>query len=331
MKVLFIGGTGLISTAVTQLAIEKGIDLTLLNRGQRLIEFSNQVKHLYCDIYDEKAVQEKIKNLHFDAVVDWIAFTVEHVERDYRLFKGHTNQYVFISSASAYQKPIPKLPITEHEVSLGNPFWGYSQNKEKCEHYLLNLKDQSFPVTIIRPSHTFNFKSVVSQLNSWSYPYTLINRLKNHKPVIMPDQGKARWTLTYNKDFAYAFLDVLGNPKAYNDFYHLTSDKSYTWIEIFEMLKKATSSHSELIYVPIEKIADQFPYYNGSLLGDMRESVLFDNSKIKKVAPHYVSKTGYEDVVQDVVSWYENHQDQQTIDVDFDKQYDALVSIYQHK
>jgi nucleoside-diphosphate-sugar epimerase len=331
MKVLFIGGTGLISTAVTKLAIKKGIDLTLLNRGQRSLEFSNQVKHIICDINDEIAVSEKIKDLHFDAVVDWIAFTVEHVERDYRLFKGHTNQYVFISSASAYQKPIPKLPITEHEVALGNPFWEYSQNKEKCELYLQNLKDNSFSVTIIRPSHTYNHRSVVSQLNSWINPYTLLHRLKMNKPVIMPDQGKALWTLTYNEDFAFSFLDVLGNPKTYNDFYHLTSDKSYTWMELFEMLKKATHSHSELIYIPIEKIAKQFPDYYGSLLGDMRESALFDNSKIKKVAPNYVSITGYEDVVSDIVTWYENHLDQQMIDEDFNRRYDDLVKTYQQK
>jgi nucleoside-diphosphate-sugar epimerase len=330
MKVLFIGGTGLISTAVTELAIERGLDLTLLNRGQRSLAFSNKVQQLYCDIYDEKAVQEKIKNLHFDVVVQWIAFTVEHVERDYRLFKGHTNQYVFISSASAYQKPIPKLPITEHEVALGNPFWEYSQNKEKCEVFLQSIQDEFFPVTIIRPSHTYNLQSVVSQLNSWSYPYTLISRLKLNKPVIMPDEGKALWTLTYNKDFANAFLDVLGNPKAYNEFYHLTSEKSYTWLELFQMLKKATNSQSELVFIPIEQIAEKFPDYYGSLLGDMRESTLFDNSKIKKIAPHYVSKTGYEDVVQDVVSWYENHPDQQNIDKDFDKRYDALILARKH-
>jgi nucleoside-diphosphate-sugar epimerase len=326
MKVLFIGGTGLISTAVTKLAIKKNIDLTLLNRGRRSLSFSNQVKHIICDINDEISVSEKIKDLHFDVVVDWIAFTVEHVERDYRLFKGHTNQYVFISSASAYQKPLPKIPITEHEVALGNPYWGYSQNKEKCELYLQNLDDKSFPITIIRPSHTYNQQSVVSQLNSWINPYTLIHRLKLNKPVIMPDQGKALWTLTYNEDFAFAFLDVLGNPKTYNDYYHLTSDKSYTWIEIFEMLKKVTHSRSELIYIPIEKIADHFPDYYGSLLGDMRESVLFDNTKIKNIAPNYVSKTGYEDIVSDVVSWYENHIEHQRIDEDFDRRYDALVS-----
>ncbi len=329
MKVLFIGGTGLISTAVTKLAIEKGIDLTLLNRGQRSSAFSNQVKQLVCDIYDENAVKEMMKDLHFDAIVDWIAFTVEHVERDYRLFKGHTDQYVFISTASAYQKPIPKLPITEHEVALDNPFWGYSKNKEKCERYLLGLNDQAFPVTIIRPSHTYNLQSVVSQLNSWPHPFTLLNRLKQHKPIIMPDQGKALWTLTFNEDFAHAFLDILGNKKAYNDFYHLTSEKSYTWMELFHMLKKATNSHSPLVYIPIEKIAEKFPDYEGSLLGDMRESALFDNSKIKKVAPHYLSKTGYEDVVHDIVRWYENHPEHQTIDEDFERRYEALVADYQ--
>ena len=329
MNVLFIGGTGLISTAVTKLAIEKDIDLTLLNRGKRSSAFLNQVKHIECDIYDEKAVKEKIKDLHFDAVVDWIAFTVDHVERDYRIFKGHTNQYVFISTASAYQKPIPKLPITEHEVALGNPYWEYSQNKEKCENYLRNLSDDSFPVTIIRPSHTYNLQSVVSQLNSWPHPYTLIHRLKQHQPIIMPDQGKALWTLTYNQDFAHAFLDVLGNPKTYHEFYHLTSDKSYSWMALFDMLKKATQSQSKLIFIPIEKVAEKFPDYYGSLLGDMRESALFDNSKIKSVAPHYVSKTGYEDVVNDIILWYENHPEHQTVDEDFDKRYDELVSTYQ--
>lgn len=326
-KILFIGGTGLISTAVTELAIEKGYDLTLLNRGHKNDLFSENIKEIICDIYDEKAVSEKIKDLHFDAVVDWIAFTKEHVERDYRLFKGHTHQYVFISTASAYQKPLPKLPITE-DIPLDNPFWGYSQNKKYCEDYLFSLNDDAFPVTIIRPSHTYNDQSVVSQLNSWTHPYTLIKRLKEHKPIIMPDQGKAYWTLTYNKDFAHAFLDVLGNKETYDNYYHITSDKSYQWLDIFQALKDATHSSSPLIFIPMDVIAEKFPDYRGSLLGDMRESAIFDNSKIKTVAPNYVSVTSYLDKVKDILKWYEHEKNAQTIDEEFDQRYHDLVQMY---
>ena len=325
MKILFIGGTGLISTAVSQLAIQKGLELTILNRGQRNDELPKKVERVRCDIYDEKAVQKFLVNRHFDAVVDWIAFTTDHVQRDYRLFKGYTNQYVFISSASAYQKPIPKLPITEKEVPLNNPFWTYSQNKQKCEEYLLGLNDPSFPVTIIRPSHTYNDHSIVSQLNSWPHPYTLIHRMKQNKPVIMPEQGKSRWTLTYNQDFAFAFLDIFGNPKTYGEFYHLTSDKSYSWLELYQMLKEAVGSKSELVFMSTEKIAEVFPDYSGSLLGDMKDSAIFDNSKIKAVAPNYVSKTEYRDVVKNAVLWYENNPEFQTIDEDFYKRYDLLI------
>jgi len=328
-NILFIGGTGLISTAVSELAIEKGFNLTLLNRGNKNYSFKGKVNEIICDINDEKAVKEKLKDLYFDAVVEWIAFTKEHVMRDYRIFKGHTAQYVFISTASAYQKPLPYLPITE-DIPLDNPYWGYSQNKKICEAYLLSLNDDHFPVTIIRPSHTYNDQSIVSQLNSWTHPYTLLRRMKEHQTVIMPDQGKAYWTLTYNKDFAHAFLDVLGNPKTYNNFYHLTSDKSYQWLELFDMLKKAVGSKSELIFIPKEVIAKKFPDYYGSILGDMGGSAIFDNSKIKEVAPNYVSKTEYSDIVDNAVLWFMNHPEYQTIDEDFDRRYNELIEQYKN-
>lgn len=331
MKVLFIGGTGLISTAVTKLAIQKGTDLTLMNRGQRSSQFNDQVKHMICDINDEKAVKDNLKGLYFDAIVEWIAFTVDHVKRDYHLFKGHTKQYVFIGTASSYQKPIPKLPITESEVPLDNPFWEYSKNKEKCENFLNQLNDPEFNVTIIRPSHTYNEKSVVSQLNSWPHPYTLLNRLKLNKPVIIPNQGKALWTLTYNGDFAHAFLDVLGNPKTYGEAYHITSEISYSWNDLFRMIKDEVGSQSKVIYMPVEEVAKKFPDYSGSLLGDMRDTALFDNSKIKSIAPNYVSKTEYKDVLKKVVKFYNDHKEYQTIDEDFDRRYDELVSSFQDK
>ena len=331
MKVLFIGGTGLISTAVSELAIQKGFDLTLMNRGQRLDGLSKKVERIHCDIYDLNAVQKALVNRHFDAIVDWIAFVPEHVERDYKLFKGHTDQFVFISSASAYQKPTPKLPITEKEVPLDNPFWEYSKNKQRCEEYLLSLKDDQFPVTIIRPSHTYNEQSVVSQLNSWPHPYTLIHRMKQNKPVIIADQGQSSWTLTYNKDFAHAFLDILGNPKTYGEVYHLTSDKSYNWLEIHSMLEEAIGVKSEKVFVPTKEIVEVFPEYKGALLGDMMGSALFDNSKIKEVVPNYLSKTEYRDIAKKVVQFYESHPEYQTIDENFNQRYDQLVEAYRFK
>ena len=186
-------------------------------------------------------------------------------------------------------------------------------------------------MTIIRPSHTYNEQSVVSQLNSWPHPYTLLNRLKLNKPVIIPNDGKTLWTLTYNGDFAHAFLDVLGNLKTYGEAYHITSEISYSWNELFQMIKDEVGSKSKVIYVPVEEVAKKFPDYSGSLLGDMRDTALFDNSKIKSVAPHYVSKTEYKDVIKKVVKWYNDHKEYQTIDEDFDRRYDELVLAYQEK
>ena len=331
MKVLFIGGTGLISTAVSELAVQKGFELSILNRGQREDGLSNKIERINCDIYDLDAVQKVLKNRYFDAIVQWIAFTPDHVKRDYKLFKGHTNQYVFISSASAYQKPIPILPITEKEVPLDNPYWEYSKNKQRCEEYLLNLNDKEFNVTIIRPAHTINDRSVVSQLNSWPHPYTLINRMKQNKPVIIADNGNSIWTLTYNKDFAHAFLDILGNPKTYGEVYHLTSEKTYNWLDIHKILEEAVGVKSKMIFVPTKEIVEVFPEYKGALLGDMMGSAIFDNSKIKSVAPNYKSITDYKEIAKKTVQFYNSHPEFQTIDKDFDQRYDQLVERYKNQ
>lgn len=331
MKVLFIGGTGLISTAVSKLAIIKGFDLWIMNRGMSTDDLPLNVNRVICDINDENAVKMFLNQHRFDAIVDWIAFTLEHVQRDYHLFKGYTNQYVFISSASAYIKPITKLPITEKEVVLDNRFWTYSKNKQLCEEYLLGLNDPEFNVTVIRPTYTYDEKSVVAQLNSWEHPYTLIHRMKMNKSVVILDDGKALWTLTYNGDFAHGFLDVLGNPKTYGEAYHLTSDLAYTWLEIHQMLEKALNIKVETIKIPTEEVIKHFTEMEGNLLGDKAHSLVFDNSKIKAVAPNYKSETGYEEIIIKTVKWYEEHQEFQIIDEEFDQNYDELVKRYKEK
>lgn len=328
MKILFIGGTGLISTAVVEEALQRDYDVYLLNRGHKEVNFSKPVKTLIADINDEQRVAELLAGHTFDVVIEFFAFTVEHVQRDYRLFKGKTKQYVFISSASAYHKPIPKLPITE-DIPLENPFWEYSQNKKYAEEYLLSLKDEDFNVTIIRPSHTYNDQSLVFQLKSGQYPYTMIDRILKDKPVIIPDDGKSLWTLTYNKDFAKAFVDVFKNEKTYQNYYHLTSEKVYSWNEIIESIYQALNKKPNIIYISTDDILKVFPEFKGELYGDKKEDAIFDNSKIKSVAPNYVSETEYTDIVKNVVNYYLTHKEAQSIDSKFIERYERLVKIHQ--
>jgi len=253
MKVLFIGGSGLISSAVSELMMKEDFDLYLLNRGNNNTGLPKGIKFLIGDINKEEEVKELIKDKHFDVIVEWIAFTKEHVERDYRLFQGHTEQYVFISSASAYFKPILSYPITE-DMPLGNKYWEYSDNKRLCEEYLKTIDDKSFNVTIIRPSHTYNDDKLVSIIKSWSDPYTIIDRLLKGQKIIIPGDGTSLWTLTYNKDFAEAFIKVLGNKKTYGENYHITSNALYTWEQICEVLSDNLGVKPNIIHIPTDFI-----------------------------------------------------------------------------
>ncbi len=327
MKVLFIGGSGTISTQVSKLAIEKKIDLYVINRGKQNDKLPKEVKILKGDINNIDEIKKLLEGFYFDVIVSWISFTVDHVKRDYLLFKGHTKQYVFISSASAYLKPLPFLPITE-DMPLGNKYWEYSENKKKCEEYLLGIHNDEFNVTIIRPSHTYDEKMIVAQLKSREYPYTMIDRMLNNKPIILTNDGKSLWTLTYSGDFAYAFLDILGNEKTYGNFYHLTSDKVYTWEKINEFICDAVGVKPNVIYIPIDFILKHFPEYKDEIYGDKLTSAVFDNSKIKSVAPHYKSVTEYSDIVKLAVRRLLDHKELQEIDEVFNQRYDALINDY---
>lgn len=327
MKVLMIGGTGLISTAVVEEALQRDMDVYLLNRGHKNIIFSKPIHSIVADIHDEDAVHKALENEFFDVIIDFIAFSVDHVKRDYRLFKNKTKQYIFISSASAYQKPLPKLPITE-DIPLDNKYWAYSRNKQYCETYLQGLNDREFNVTIIRPSHTYNDQGLIFQLKSGTHPYTLIDRMLKNKPIILPDQGESKWTLTYNKDFAKAFVDIFGNEKTYHDFYHLTSDKVYTWNEITHAIYQALDVKPNIIYIPTKDILKHFPEFEGELYGDKYESAIFDNQKIKSVAPNYTSITEYPDIAKLAVNYYLSHKEAQKIDDAFIKRYEKLISEY---
>ena len=328
MKILLIGGTGLISTAVVEEALNRGMEVFLLNRGNKNVEFNKPVTQLTSDINDEQRVKELLIPHFFDVIIEFFAFTVEHVQRDYRLFKGKTNQYIFISTASAYHKPLPKSPITE-DIPLENPYWQYSQNKKYAEEYLLSLRDDEFNVTIIRPSHTYNDRSLVFQLSSWSHPFTILNRMINDQPIVLPDDGESLWTLTYHKDFAKGFVDIFGNEMTYQEYYHLTSDKVYTWNEITLAIYKALGKKPNIIYITTDNILKHFPEVKGELYGDKKENAVFNNSKIKAIAPHYVSETEYPDIAKRAVNYYLTHKEAQTIDEKFNEKYEKLIKAFE--
>jgi len=328
MKVLFIGGSGTISTQVSKLAIKKGIDLYALNRGSHNDKLPKEVKILRADINQRQQVEKLLEGQYFDSIVQWISFTVENVKRDYELFKDHTKQFVFISSASAYFKPIPFIPITE-AIPLGNKYWEYSENKKKCEDYLLSVSSDDFNVTIIRPSHTYNETMLVSQLSSRKYPYTMIDRMLNGKQIILPNDGQSLWTLTYSGDFAKTFIDILGNPKTYGEFYHLTGDKVYTWEQINAFICEAVGVKPNVIYIPIEFIIKHFPEYKAEIYGDKLTSTTFDNSKIKFVTNHYESAFSYKDIVKLAVQRLIENKELQGIDVEFNERYDRLIEDFQ--
>ena len=330
MKVLFIGGTGIISTAVCKVAVDKGIDLYVLNRGKQNDKLPKGVTILQGDIYNEAQIASLLDGHYFDSIVQWISFTVEHVTRDVRLFKGHTAQYIFISSASAYFKPIPYLPVTE-ALPLDNKYWEYSDNKKKCEEYLLSKHSNDFNVTIIRPSHTYNDEMLISQLNSHSHPFTLLNRILEGKQVILPDGGTNLWTITYNMDFAHAFVDVIGNPKTYGEYYHLTGEKVYTWERLYESICIAAGVSQNAIFIDTDEILETFPEFKGELYGDKMKSLTFDNSKIKKVAPNYKSETEYPDIAKHAVKRFLENEELQTIDLEFDKRYDECINKHLEK
>ncbi len=328
MRVLFIGGTGVISTEVSKLVLKKKINLWLLNRGKHNHKVPRKAKTITADINNTTEMRDLLEGQMFDVIVQWISYTVDDVKRDYELFKGHTKQYIFISSASAYIKPIPTLPVTE-ETPLGNDIWEYSKNKQLCEEYLHTVDSDDFNVTIVRPSHTYNEEKIVFQLKSRNHPYTMVNRILNNEKVIMLDGGMSLWTLTSSKDFAYAFADLLGNEASYGETYHLTSDFVYSWERIYELICEACDRKPNPVYIPTDFALKYFPEYKSELLGDKNNSLFFDNSKIKEVAPSYRSEVDYGNVVKKAIKRLKKDSSLQSIDSDFNSVYDMCIKDFE--
>lgn len=322
MKVLFVGGTGTISSACSELAVEKGIDLYHLNRGHSHRKISG-VTQIIGDIRNRVAAQNALKDHTFDVVVNWINFTPEHILNDLEIFTGKTGQYIFISSASAYQKPPQQLPITE-ETPLDNPFWQYSRDKISCEKLLmLEFQKNKFPVTIVRPSHTYD-----QTLIPTDWGYTVIDRMKKGKQVIIHGDGTSLWTLTHNRDFAKGFVGLLGNPKAIGEAFHITSDELLTWNNIYELLALEVGVTLKAVHIPSDYIAKFDARMGDSLLGDKAHSVIFDNSKIKRFVPGFKANTSFANGAREIIKWYQKNPDWQVVNPDTDKIIEQIIEKY---
>ncbi|MDA3931233.1 MAG: SDR family oxidoreductase [Tenericutes bacterium] len=328
MKVLIIGGTGTISSYVVEKSLEKGMDITIMNRGNHNQFVPEGVEFIIGDINNENETRDLLKDKYFDSVIQFVAFTIKQVERDVRLFKGKTDQYIFISSASAYHKPIEDYPITE-ETTLFNPYWDYSQNKIDCEEYLNSVEDLN--ITIVRPSHTYDNKMIMAVMTRRNYEYAHIQRLKDGKPIIIPGDGTSVWTITHASDFANSFVYLIGNSKAYNDVFHITGDKLYTWEQLTNIMAKSLGVEPQIIHIPSDYIIKHMPEMEGPLLGDKSWSAIFDNSKIKSISEEYTSVVGYEDVISDVLQYYNVHGELQKVSKEYETMYDKVIKLYQEK
>ena len=297
MKVLFIGGTGTISTAITELFAKTGGELYLLNRGNRNDNLPGNVHWIKGDISDEQAVAKLIADMKFDVVADFIAFTVDQVERDFRLFQGKTKQYIFISSASAYQKPPLSYPVTE-STPLVNPYWQYSRNKIQCEEYLMKQhRENGFPITIVRPSHTYDNRRL--PLDGWQ----VARRMLAGKRVIIHGDGTSLWTLTHNSDFAKGFVGLMGNVHAIGEAIHITSDERLTWNQIYGIIADALGVELNAIHVPSEFLAAcSFRDHLGSLVGDKANNAIFDNTKLKRLVPEFVTTTRFDQGIRKTIA-----------------------------
>ncbi len=324
LRVLFIGGSGVISSACSRVAVDRGIELSVLNRGHSSSRpLPPGVTMLQADIRDPQSVRDRLGDLEFDAVVDWVAFTPEHVRADIDLFRGRTGQYIFISSASAYQTPPARVPVTE-STPLRNPFWQYSRDKIACEELLATAyRDESFPATIVRPSHTYDQTSV-----PFDGGWTVLGRMLAGKPVIVHGDGTSLWTLTHHDDFARAFVPLLAHSRTLGDAIQITSDDVLTWNQIAETLAAALGVTARLVHVPSDAIAAADPHWGGGLLGDKAHSMVFDNAKVRGLVPGWQPVIPFEQGAREIAQWYRADPARQVTDVSLDAVMDKLAATW---
>jgi nucleoside-diphosphate-sugar epimerase len=325
MKALFIGGSGIISTAVSRLAVAKGIELYWLNRGQHKAEVPG-VQRLVADVRQVEAARKILGDQHFDVVADFIAFTEEDIERDLALFRGRVGQYVFISSASAYQKP-PLYPIITESTPLYNPVWKYSQDKIACELRLLRAyREEDFPVTIVRPSLTYEPNFPIA-LGGWD-TYTLIDRIKTGRPIIVHGDGSSLWVVTHSEDFARGFVGLFGNEQAVGQAFHITSDEVLTWNQIYAIIAEAVGVPAKMVHIASDFIVRVAPNETGNLLGDKAWSAIFDNSKIKAFVPGFQALIPFREGIRRTLAWFDADESRRRIDPAVNEEMDQILAAY---
>lgn len=327
MKVLLIGGTGTISSAITKALIEKNEEVYLLNRGYRNDEFKGKVKEIIVkDVNDEEEVKKAIGDQKFDVVCEFIGFVKSQLERDVRLFEGKTKQFMYISSASAYNKPCRDYVITEG-TSLANPYWQYSRDKIECEEFLMKMyQEKGFPATIIRPSHTYCEREVPLGVHGSKGSYQVIKRMLEGKKVIIHGDGTSLWTMTHNSDFAKGFIGLMNNPHAIGEAFQITSDETLTWNQIYECVAKALGVKLNPYYVSSSFLSDVSDYdYTGSLIGDKANSVVFDNTKLKRAVPGLNMNVRFEEGIKKTVDYVLTHKECQKEDAEFDAWCDRVI------
>jgi nucleoside-diphosphate-sugar epimerase len=329
MKVLFVGGTGVISTACARLAAERGIDLTLWNRGRRAVEFPACVKTVMVDIEDVDRTAALLAQERFDAVVNWIAYQPADIERDLKLFAGRTAQYIFISSASGYQKPATVYPIVE-STPLTNPYWEYARSKIACEARVLRAwRADGFPATIVRPSHTYSEIRFPLAVNSSTRTYTAVSRMRQGKKVIVPGDGSSLWVITHASDVAKGLVGLLGHSKTLGEAFHITSDEVMSWDQIYRTIGEALGVEPKLVHIPSDFIAACLPESRGTLLGDKAVSVVFDNSKIKRFVPGYCATVPFAAGIRQTLAWFDADPSRQLIDEETDRKWERVIEAYE--
>lgn len=312
--------------AITKLLAKQRHEVILLNRGSRNLQLPDGVKTIQCDISDEAAAAKKLDGMSFDCVGEFIGFVPAQVERDFRLFSGKTKQYIYISSASTYQKPLSDCVITE-STPLSNPHWQYSRDKIACEEFLMKMyRENGFPVTIVRPSHTYDERSVPLGVHGDKGSWQVVKRIMEGKPVIIHGDGTSLWTITHNSDFAKAYTGLIGNIHAIGQAFHITSDESVTWNQIYSIIADELGVELNACHVPSDWLNAVGPYdFEGTLLGDKACTVIFDNSKIKRAVPDFKAAVRADQGIRSTVRYILEHKECQTDDPDFDKWCDKIA------
>jgi nucleoside-diphosphate-sugar epimerase len=341
MRVLFIGGTGLISSASTTLALARGIDLTLVNRGRSpKADVPAGAAHLVADIHDVEAFRSALRedveaHGRYDAVVQWIAFTPEHVALDIETFADLTDQYVFISSASAYETPPSHYLAREDTTPLDNPYWQYSRDKAEAERILQQAgREREFPFTIVRPSHTYGYPDFPLAITSPAHPWTIVDRIRAGKRFIVHGDGTSLWTVTDHRDFAVGLVGLLGNDKALREDFHITSDDVLTWNQICEYVADAigvsrTDLADQAVHIPSELLVRlDRDAFEGPLMGDKMHAGVFDNAKLKAAVPDFAPVHTFKESVKETVAWFEADPSRRSIDDDANALWDDITDRY---